>query len=70
MARKKSIITKELHYCRECVHCTIVDKPTTFSVKKEPTLGKCPFWKESPCVLLSQLACEDNFEMKDGSGQA
>ena len=58
--------------CGECVHCTPVTKFHTLNVYGEPTLGYCPYWMESKCILLSQAACETNFELKvlinDGQG--
>lgn len=50
--------------CRECEHVTIVTRFHTLSVKGEPTLGECPYWTQSKCVLLSQKACAKHFKMK------
>jgi hypothetical protein len=35
------------------------------SIDGRPTLGTCPFWKESRCVLLSWRVCCEHFEQKD-----
>ncbi|MBR1449544.1 MAG: hypothetical protein IJ588_12465 [Prevotella sp.] len=46
------------HYCGECAHVTEVTDFHTLSVHDRlPTLGICPYWTESRCVLLSQRAC-------------
>lgn len=57
--RRKAVIQQAaVHYCRECSFCEEVWKPTNLlSLKGEPTLGTCPHWKESRCLLLSQKAC-------------
>lgn len=47
----------ETHRCRECRHVTVVTKFHTLSIKGEPTLGECPHWTQSRCVLLSQRSC-------------
>lgn len=62
MAKKQ---TEEVrHKCGECAHCTYVKDHWTLSVDgKRPTLGRCPFWKKSRSVLLSQKAC-GNFKMR------
>ena len=57
----------EVHVCRECVNCTEVTEPEKLSVKGEPILGRCPFWTESKSVLLSQIACKENFEAKENN---
>lgn len=50
------------HYCRECDHVTPVTEFHTLSLKGEPTLGECPYWNQSKCVLLSQKACVEHFK--------
>ena len=57
---------QEVHFCRECTHVTEVTKFHTLSLKGEPTLGECPHWKESRCVLLSQKSC-NKFEPRNES---
>ena len=54
----------EAHRCKECVNVTEVRDFSTLSLKGEPTLGTCPFWLKSKCVLLSQRACKENFRLK------
>ena len=54
---------QEPRICRECAHVTEVTRFHTLSIKGEPTLGECPYWKESRCVLLSQKSCS-NFKAK------
>ena len=63
MAKKnKTAETKTKHYCYECANVTPVTRFNTMSVHgKMPTLGTCPYWKQSRCVLMSQEACETNF---------
>lgn len=51
-----------IHYCHECANVTIVTRFNTLSIQGKPTLGTCPYWKESKCVLLSQRACKEHFE--------
>ena len=46
------------HCCGECANVTIVTRFHTLSVKGEPTMGECPEWTSSRCVLLSQQACK------------
>lgn len=46
------------HRCGECAEVTEVMRFHTLSVKGEPTLGECPNWTKSKCVLLSQQACK------------
>ena len=56
--------TEELHYCGECDNVILVTKFHTLSVHgRKPTLGECPYWTKSRCVLLSQIACE-NFKKR------
>lgn len=63
MRKPSARVRKELLYCRDCAHCTVYDNPKSFSIHGTPTLGTCPYWTESKCVLLSQFAC-DNFAPK------
>lgn len=42
------------HRCADCANITEVWEPhRLLSVEGKPTLGTCPHWKESRCVLLS-----------------
>lgn len=51
MAKKKEVI---LHRCGECANVTPVTTPHhLLNIHGEPTLGTCPWWTESRCVLLS-----------------
>ena len=50
--------------CGECEHCTPVKRFHTLNIHGEPTLGTCPYWFSSKCVLLSQAACEEHFKKK------
>lgn len=56
--KQKKQKAEEEHTCRECEHCTEVTIFHTLSVKGEPTMGTCPYWKQSKCVLLSQKSCQ------------
>lgn len=53
MARKKEVV---LHRCSDCANVTPVTRFHTLSIYGEPTLGTCPYWTESRCVLLSWLS--------------
>jgi len=56
----------ELHRCGDCSHAVPVMEPKNLlSIDGRPTLGTCPFWKESRCVLLSWRVCCEHFEQKD-----
>ena len=45
--------------CGTCKHCTPYMAFHTLMVKdRKPTMGTCPNWTKSKCVLLSQRACE------------
>lgn len=46
------------HVCRECGNVTPFEAHHTISVNGEYTMGTCPYWTESKCVLMSQQACE------------
>ncbi len=51
---KKRRNTVEEHRCGECANVTPVMYPRhLLNVRGEPTLGTCPHWTESRCVLLS-----------------
>lgn len=55
---------QEPHVCGECANVTEVYDHHTLTVRdRKPTLGTCPFWKGSRCVLLSQKSCI-NFKPK------
>jgi len=46
----------EIHYCKECEHCTYVTEPfKLLSLKGEPTLGDCPYRNRR--VLLTERSC-------------
>lgn len=55
MAKKKQKEV-ELHRCGECANITPVTRFHTLNVYGEPTLGTCPYWKESKCVLMSWMS--------------
>lgn len=51
--------TAKKHTCRECANVTPVTRFFTLTVHgRQPTLGECPHWELSRCVLLSQRACK------------
>lgn len=55
---KKVAVTEVVeHRCGECSHVTPVYRFHTLNVYGLPTLGTCPYWKASRCVLLSQKSC-------------
>lgn len=51
--------------CKDCINCTPNTEFHTLSLKGEPTLGFCPHWKKSRCVLLSMDYCINNFKRKE-----
>lgn len=53
------------HRCRECANVSIVTRFHTLNINGDPTLGECPYWTASRCVLLSQRACVEHFRMKE-----
>lgn len=56
--RTSKVVSKEVHYCKECAFCEVETKFETLSLKGEPTLGRCPYYTNKRfCVLLSQSAC-------------
>lgn len=64
--RKVKALPKEVYHCKECSLCEVETKFETLSLKGEPTLGRCPHYKNMMfCVLLSQKAC-DKFVLMDG----
>jgi hypothetical protein len=64
MANKTSSETKDNkkwigRLCGECKNVTPYMAQHTLTVHgKKPTMGTCPEWTSSKCVLLSQAACE------------
>lgn len=63
--RKRSLAN--IGRCGECEHCTPVTRFHTLNVHGEPTIGTCPYWMESKCVLLSQKGCERHFKQRTES---
>lgn len=62
---KQGKARNELHRCGDCANCTEVWEPhNLLSLKGEPTLGRCPYWKESRSVLLSWLSNCIHFKPK------
>lgn len=59
----------EVHTCGECGWVTIVTRFHTLSIKGEPTMGECPHWKESRCVLLRQKSCNHFKQKKIATGE-
>lgn len=53
----KSKVSRE-NVCGDCKHCTPYLAFHTLNVKGQPTMGTCPYWTQSKCVLLSQPACK------------
>lgn len=66
MAKKKEAVQ---HRCGECAHVTVVTRFETLTVHgRKPTLGTCPYWTESRCVLLSwRSACRHYMPRDVGS---
>lgn len=61
MARKSKILTAQnnvVEICGYCEHVVPVTRFHTLSILGLPTLGECPYWNKSRCVLLRQKACE------------
>ena len=54
MKKKSDVTFVPDHRCGECSHVSPVYRFHTLNVYGLPTLGTCPYWKESRCVLLSQ----------------
>ena len=55
--RKKKEIRDDEPRCRDCAHVVPVTDFHTLSVKGLPTLGRCPYYSDRYCVLLSQVRC-------------
>jgi len=54
------------HRCGDCANVTEVWKPhNLLSVEGKPTLGTCPYWKDSRCVLLSMTSLCPHFEPRN-----
>ena len=52
------------YYCRDCKNVKEVLDFSTLSIhERKPTLGQCPYWTKSRCVILSQKCCA-NFEAR------
>lgn len=59
----KKIIQK--HRCGDCANCVPVTDFHTLTVHgKRPTLGTCPYWTDSRCVLLSWKSDCKHFKPK------
>lgn len=63
MKKKSDVGVVPDHRCGECLHVSPVYRFHTLNVYGLPTLGTCPYWKESRCVLLSQKPCS-HFKLK------
>lgn len=50
--------------CDFCKHCTPYMEFRTLSIEGKPTMGTCPYWTSSKCVLLSLDSC-NMFDMAD-----
>ena len=50
--------------CKHCKHCTPYMEFHTLSLKGQPTMGTCPYWTTSKCVLLSLDSC-NHFDVRD-----
>ena len=63
---EKGNATTEIHLCGECVNCTPIYDFHTLTVKdRKPTMGTCPYWTSSRCVLLSQRACKKHYKERE-----
>lgn len=61
MAKK----TIEKHRCGDCIHCTPVTDFHTLTVHgRKPTLGTCPYWTKSRCVILASMTDCPSFKPK------
>lgn len=69
MRRKAAQAAKAVpvkHRCGDCANVTEVWKPhNLLSVEGRPTLGTCPHWKESRCVLLSRQSLCEHFVQRN-----
>lgn len=62
MAKKTAV---EKHLCGDCANVTPVMEPHhLLDIHGNPTLGTCPYWTESRCVLLSWRSECKNFKIK------
>lgn len=62
---KKKIENKVKHKCGDCANVTEVWEPhQLLSIEGKPTLGTCPYWKESRCVLLSWRSDCEHYKMR------
>lgn len=65
MGKKRDNNNVVRHKCGDCVNVTPVMEPHhLLSIKGEPTLGTCPYWRESKCVLLSHRSTCEHFSEK------
>lgn len=56
----------QLHKCGDCANVTEVWEPhQLLSLDGRPTLGTCPYWKESRCTLLSWKSDCKHFKQKN-----
>ena len=62
MATKNNNDNKRV--CGYCKHSTPYMEFRTLSIEGKPTMGTCPFWTASKCMLLSLDTCE-HFDMTD-----
>ena len=59
----------QLHRCGDCANVTEVTEPhQLLSLEGQPTLGTCPYWKESRCTLLSWKSDCKHFKQKNDYG--
>ena len=65
--RKREVVR---HRCGDCALCVPVRRFHTLNVKGEPTLGECPHWTESRCVLLSWVSDCKFFKSAVGGGES
>ena len=65
VTKKRAVKAKVDWTCRDCQNCELVKDFHTLSIKGEPTLGRCQYWKESKSVLLSLDYCTENFKRKE-----
>lgn len=65
MNQTKRKAKPQLHRCGDCANCVPVTDFHTLTVHgKRPTLGTCPYWKGSRCVLLSWKSDCKHFKPK------
>lgn len=58
------VVRREIHRCGDCANVTEVTDFHTLSILGEPTMGTCPHWTESRCVLLSWRSDCAHFRMR------